>query len=145
MVFTRVFRPLSVDHDRWSIAGVAAIVRWIAFPLVWPLGLGVAGFFGVQALHCLSTALMLIGLQKMIAETVSEEQTGAAQGIAFFANGFCMAVVDAGCPVRSTTASAPYGFFAMVPVALIGTGAGPACRRAQPQSAGSGGDTSDPR
>ena len=37
------------------IAGVAAIVRWIAFPLIWPLGLGVAGFFGVQTLHALST------------------------------------------------------------------------------------------
>ena len=36
---------------------------------------------------------MLIGLQKMIAETVSEERTGAAQGIAYFSNGFFMAAV----------------------------------------------------
>ena len=32
-------------------------------------------------------------MQKLIAETVAEERTGAAQGIAFFANGFAMAVV----------------------------------------------------
>ena len=77
------------------------------------------GFFGIQALHAISTALVLISLQKMIGETVSEERTGAAQGIAFFANGFSMAAV--------TLASGPLyqrfgveGFFAMVPVALLG-------------------------
>ena len=31
--------------------------------------------------------------QKLIAETVREEQTGAAQGAAFFAAGMCMATV----------------------------------------------------
>ena len=51
------------------------------------------GFFGVQTLHSVSTALVLIGLQKMIGETVPEERTGAAQGIAYFANGFFMAAV----------------------------------------------------
>ena len=62
---------------------------------------------------------MLIGLQKMIGETVAEERTGAAQGIAFFANGLSMAAV--------TLASGPLyqsfgveGFYAMVPVALLG-------------------------
>ena len=75
------------------ISGVAAIVRWIAYPLVWPLGLGVPGFFAVQALHGLSTGIMLIGVQKLIAETVDEERTGAAQGAAFFAAGICMATV----------------------------------------------------
>jgi PPP family 3-phenylpropionic acid transporter len=66
-----------------------------------------------------SVALVLIGLQKMIGETVSEERTGAAQGIAYFSNGFFMAVV--------TLASGPLydrfgvdGFFAMIPIALIG-------------------------
>jgi PPP family 3-phenylpropionic acid transporter len=94
-------------------------VRWLIFPLIWPLGLGVAGFFAVQTLHALSTALILIGLQKMIAETVAEEQTGAAQGIAYFSNGFCTAAV--------TLVSGPIyhrfgvdGFFAMIAVALVG-------------------------
>ena len=48
---------------------------------------GRAGFFAVQALHGLSTGIMLIGVQKLIAETVDEERTGAAQGAAFFASG----------------------------------------------------------
>lgn len=118
MVFTRFFSSFSVVSIM-VMAGVGSIVRWIAFPLVWPLGLGVPGFFGVQTLHAVSVALVLIGLQKMIGETISEERTGAAQGIAYFSNGFFMAVV--------TLASGPLydrfgvdGFFAMVPVALIG-------------------------
>lgn len=118
MVFTRFFNSFSVVSIM-VMAGVGSIVRWIAFPLVWPLGLGVPGFFGVQTLHAVSVALVLIGLQKMIGETISEERTGAAQGIAYFSNGFFMAVV--------TLASGPLydrfgvdGFFAMVPVALIG-------------------------
>lgn len=118
MMFTRVFGSFSVVSIM-VMAGIGAIVRWIAFPLVWPLGLGVAGFFGVQTLHSVSVALVLIGLQKMIGETVSEERTGAAQGIAYFSNGFFMAV--------ATLASGPLydrfgvdGFFAMIPIALIG-------------------------
>lgn len=118
MVFTRVFGSFSVVSIM-VMAGVGSIVRWIAFPLIWPLGLGVAGFFGVQTLHAISVALVLIGLQKMIGETVSEERTGAAQGIAYFSNGFFTAVV--------TLLSGPLydhfgadGFFAMIPIALIG-------------------------
>ncbi|TIW03720.1 MAG: MFS transporter, partial [Mesorhizobium sp.] len=64
-------------------------------------------------------AMVLIGLQKMIGETVSEERTGAAQGIAYFFNGFFMAAV--------TLASGPLydrlgvdGFWAMIPIAVIG-------------------------
>jgi len=107
-------------------------VRWIAFPLIWPLGLGVTGFFGVQTLHAISVALVLIGLQKMIGETVAEERTGAAQGIAYFSNGFFMAVV--------TLVSGPLydrfgvdGFFAMIPVALIGIGLIAMAARSAPQ------------
>ncbi|UVK45570.1 MFS transporter [Mesorhizobium sp. AR07] len=118
MMFTRFFNSFSVVSIM-VMAGIGSIVRWIAFPLVWPLGLGVAGFFGVQSLHSVSVALVLIGLQKMIGETVSEERTGAAQGIAYFSNGFFMAV--------GTLASGPLydrfgvdGFFAMIPIALIG-------------------------
>ena len=118
-------------------------MRWIAFPLIWPLGLGVAGFFAVQTLHAVSVAMVLIGLQKMIAETVSEERTGAAQGIAYFFNGFFMAAV--------TLASGPLydrlgvdGFSgddpdrASIGLVLIGLAA-----RSAPQRR-SGGETSDP-
>jgi PPP family 3-phenylpropionic acid transporter len=101
------------------VAALGAMLRWLLFPLVWPLGLGVPGFFAVQALHALSTALVLIGLQKMIGETISDGQTGAAQGIAYFSNYFFTAA--------ATLASGPlyahFGFdggLAMLPVALAG-------------------------
>ena len=120
LVFTRIFGSISATAVL-GIAGVAAIVRWLAFPLIDPLGLGVPGFFVVQSLHALSTGLFLIGLQKLIAETVPEERTGAAQGIAFFANGFAMATV--------TLLSGPLydrfgvdGFYVMAVVAAIGLG-----------------------
>lgn len=120
LVFTRVFGSISATAVL-AIAGVAAIVRWLAFPLIHPLGLGVPGFFVVQSLHAFSTGLFLIGLQKLIAETVPEERTGAAQGIAFFANGFAMATV--------TLLSGPLydrfgvgGFYVMAGVAAIGLG-----------------------
>ncbi|MDX8517532.1 MFS transporter [Mesorhizobium dulcispinae] len=116
--FNRIFASVSVVRVM-VIAGIGSIVRWIALPLVWPLGLGVVGFFGVQTLHAVSVAMVLIGLQKMIGETVSEERTGAAQGIAYFFNGFFMAAV--------TLASGPLydrlgvgGFLAMIPIAIIG-------------------------
>lgn len=118
LFFNRIFASTSVVRVM-VIAGIGSIVRWIAFPLVWPLGLGVAGFFLVQSLHSVSVAMVLIGLQKMIGETVSEERTGAAQGIAYFFNGFFMAAV--------TLASGPLydrlgvdGFWVMIPIAIIG-------------------------
>ncbi|RWK08492.1 MFS transporter [Mesorhizobium sp.] len=118
LFFNRIFASVSIARVM-VIAGIGSIVRWIAFPLIWPLGLGVAGFFGVQTLHAVSVAMVLIGLQKMIGETVAEERTGAAQGIAFFFNGFFMAAV--------TLASGPLydrlgvdGFLAMIPIAIVG-------------------------
>jgi MFS transporter, PPP family, 3-phenylpropionic acid transporter len=118
LFFNRIFASVSVVKVM-MIAGIGSIMRWIVFPLVWPLGLGVAGFFAVQSLHSVSVAMVLIGLQKMIGETVSEERTGAAQGIAYFFNGFFMAAV--------TLASGPLydrlgvdGFLAMIPIAIVG-------------------------
>jgi len=116
--FNRLFGRLPVAVLILA-AALGAALRWTLFPLIWPLGLGVAGFFAVQALHAVSTALVLIGLQKMIGETVADGQTGAAQGIAYFSNYFFTAV--------ATLASGPlyarFGFdgcYAMVPVALAG-------------------------
>ncbi|MRX35070.1 MFS transporter [Aminobacter sp. MDW-2] len=92
MFFTRLFGNRSTALVL-VLAGAGAIVRWVAYPLIWPLGLGVPGFFAVQSLHAVSTALVLIGVQKLIAESVPEERTGAAQGVAYFANGMSMAIV----------------------------------------------------
>jgi PPP family 3-phenylpropionic acid transporter len=119
-VFDRVFGKTS-STTILLIAGGASIVRWIAFPMVESVGLGVAGFFAVQTMHCLSTGLVLIGLQKMIGESVPDARTGIAQGVAFFANGFSMGVV--------TLASGPLydrlgggGFYVMAAIAVLGSG-----------------------
>src|SRR5690606_36191540 len=98
---------------------VTAIIRWLAYPLIWPAGLGVTGFFAAQALHAGSTGLVLLGVQKLIAESVDDARTGAAQGVAFFANGMSMALV--------TLVSGPIydafgadGFYVMAGVSLLG-------------------------
>jgi len=104
------------------MAGAAAVLRWIAMPFVWPLGLGVPGFVATQTLHAFSTALVLIGVQLLIARLIPEERTGAAQGVAFFANGVSMA--------SATLLSGPLyaafgmaGILAMIPVAGLGMAA----------------------
>ena len=118
MIFPRLLGSISATAVL-ALAGAAAIMRWLAFPLIDPLGLGVPGFFAVQTLHAFSFGLNFIGLQKLIAEIVPEERIGAAQGIAFFANGFAMAAV--------TLLSGPLyerfgvnGFVAMAGVAGMG-------------------------
>jgi MFS transporter, PPP family, 3-phenylpropionic acid transporter len=102
-----------------GVAGVAGVIRWCLFPLIWPLGWGIAGFFAVQALHALSTGLLILAIQKMIAENVPESQTGAAQGLHFFTSGFGMAAAT----VASGPLYAAYGadgFLAMAGVAVAG-------------------------
>jgi PPP family 3-phenylpropionic acid transporter len=117
-VFTRVFGRVS-SLTVLKLAGIAAAVRWVAFPLIWPSGLGVPGFFVVQSLHALSTALYLIGIQRMIGETVPEDRTGAAQGVAFFANGLAMAAVTL-LSGPLWTHFAEHGFYAMAMLAGVG-------------------------
>lgn len=141
-VFTSIFGRTSPSR-LIVYAGLAATLRWAVVPLILPAGLGVPGYFVVQTLHAFSTGLILIGVQKMIADVVVEHRTGAAQGIAFFANGLSMAAV--------TLASGPLyaaygakGFFVMVAVAALGVALVLAGSRPQPQRAGEGGETSDP-
>ncbi len=120
LMFNRVFGAISANRVL-MIAGVAAILRWIAFPVIEPLGFGVPGFFMVQTLHALSTGLLLIGLQKMIGETVPEERTGAAQGIAYFANGFSTGVGTLACGPLSERLGGD-GFYVMAGIAVVGLG-----------------------
>lgn len=113
------------------------VLRWVLFPLVWPAGLGVPGFFFVQGLHAFSFSLAFLGGQKMFSETVPEARMGAAQGTAFF--------LVMGTLALFTLASGPLydafgvdGFYAMALVAAAGTVL--ALRAlAYPHSAGSGG------
>jgi len=124
------------------IAAVSAVIRWMIYPLITPLGLGVVGFFGVQTLHAFSTGLMLIGVQKLIGEDVPEERTGAAQGVAYLANGlFAAAVTLASGPLYETLGQ--YGTVPMIAVAAL---AALFIYRAmaQPQRSGVGGETSEP-
>lgn len=117
-LFTRIFGRHSAT-TLLVLAALFAVARWLAFPLVWPMGAGVAGFFIVQAMHAFSTGIVIIGVQKLIAESVDEERTGAAQGIAYAANGTFMALM--------TLLSGPLydrfgagGFYAMALVAALG-------------------------
>lgn len=92
LVFSRVLGRWRASSVLMLSAGLATL-RWAIFPVIWPLGLGLPGFFIVQGLHAFSFGAALLGMQKMVAETVPEERTGAAQGVAFFASGFGMAAV----------------------------------------------------
>ncbi len=124
-------------------SGAAAALRWTLFPLVWSGGAGVIGFFAVQALHGISTGLMILGLQKMIGEAVPEHQTGGAQGISFLTanTAIAFATLGSGWLYEHFRAG---GFYVMAVMAAAGFAVALVARSVQPQSAGSGGYTSEP-
>lgn len=143
-LFRRVFGTISAPATL-VISSSVTILRWIAFPLVIPLGLGFWGFVAEQTLHAFSFALTFLGLQKMIAETVPEEIGGTAQGLATLVLGVALAI--------ATFLSGPLygamggqGFYVMTAPALVGLALGllAMTRPHQPQSALSGGRTVDP-
>jgi PPP family 3-phenylpropionic acid transporter len=116
--FPRLFAR-STAGGLLTMAGIAAVIRWTAFPLIWPIGLDVAGFLVAQSLHGFSTGLVLLGVQKMIAETVPDHRFGAAIGVAFFANGFCMAALTL-VSGSIYAQMGPDGFYIMALVAALG-------------------------
>jgi PPP family 3-phenylpropionic acid transporter len=136
VVFRRFFGNVRPGVILAIGTGIGA-VRWIIYPLVWPAGLGLGGFFAVQALHAFSFSLAFLGTQKMFTETVPEERMGAAQGAAFFLNMGMLAVFTliSGPLYEAFGAS---GFFAMALVAAAGT-ASALWALAYPQRSGSGG------
>lgn len=140
-VFTRMFGHSSPSR-LLGLAALASVVRWTAMPLFGGGSLGLAAFFALQTLHAFSTGLILLGVQKMIAETADDGRIGAAQGAAFFANGTALATVTlvSGSIYAGLGAA---GFHVMSAVAVAGA-ALIALGYAQPQSAGSGGETSEP-
>lgn len=91
-VFRRLFGGLRSPVVLAIGTGIA-VLRWAAYPAVEPAGLGLAGFFAIQALHAFSFSLVFLGMQKMIGETVPEERMGAAQGLAFFITGGLLAAL----------------------------------------------------
>jgi len=140
-VFTRVFGRTSPSR-LLGIAAAAAVLRWSAMPFFGGDAAGLAAFFGLQTLHALSTGLVLLGVQKMIAETVDDGRIGAAQGAAFFANGTALAAVTlASGSIYASLGASGFHIMSLVAVAgamLIALGA------VQPQSAGAGGETIEP-
>ena len=139
--FPRFLGRLSAT-DILLTAALFSVLRWIAYPMVEPLGLAAPGFFAVQGLHAFSTGLMIIGVQKVIADEVPEARTGAAQGLAYFANGLSIAAITlASGPLYS--ALGIYGTIPMIGVAAIATGSILLARH-QPQRSAVGGETSEP-
>lgn len=140
-VFPKLFAHRN-STDLLLISAAAAILRWTIYPLIGPLGFGAVGYFGVQAMHSVSTGLMLIAVQKLIGEEIAEERTGAAQGLAFFATGISVAAVTLSSgPLYE--ALGPYGTVPMIGVASVAAGMILLAKR-QPQSSAVGGATSEP-
>lgn len=141
LVFPRLLSRFSA-HTIIAIAGIAAVLRWLAFSVSEPLGFGAVGFTMLQALHALSTGLIIIGVQKAIAELIPEQQTSGAQGITFMANQASVGLFTLLAGYLYAHVSA-YGFLSMALIAGVGLGLIFVGLR-QPQSAGGGGETSEP-
>jgi PPP family 3-phenylpropionic acid transporter len=106
--------------------------RWGLFPLVDPLGLGLAGFFLVQGMHAFSFSAVFLATQRMLAETVPVAWTGAAQGAAYFANYTLLALLTlAAGPLYR--AFGPGSFAAMAGVSAVGFILAVACIRLAPE------------
>lgn len=141
LVFRRLFagwRPALIV----ALGVGVGIGRWLVYPLIWPSGLGLAGFFAVQALHAFSFSLAFLGTQKMFTESVPESRMGAAQGAAFFVNMAMLAgLMLLSGPLYERFAAG--GFYVMAGVAALGTVLALAAL-AYPQSSGNGDETSEP-
>jgi PPP family 3-phenylpropionic acid transporter len=118
LIFPRVFRRVT-PTVALLVAGSAGIVRWLLYPLVWPLGLGTTGFVVMQLMHAFSFGFLLVGTQQLIARTVPEARTGAAQGLAYFANSLGLALVTlVSGPLYAALGAGTY--FVMAAVSLLG-------------------------
>ncbi len=117
-------RPVNI-----LVAGaVAAVVRWIAFPLVEPAGFGLPGFFLLQTLHALSFGLTYLAMTQQIALSIDEHELGSAQGVNLFLSGFTLAAgIYLSGPLYAVIGG--YGFFAMAIVAGAGASLAVAARR----------------
>jgi MFS transporter, PPP family, 3-phenylpropionic acid transporter len=104
-------------------AGGVAVVRWTLFPIIGSSGLGFSGFFAAQLLHGLSFGATYLAQQNYLAHAVPEDQSGSAQGLAVFVQGFIMAIVMfASGPLYDLTKGA--GFAVMAFIALAGVALG---------------------
>ena len=121
------------------LGSAVAIARWMLFPL--PLGFW--GYLALQCSHAFTFAFVHIGVQHRLAETVGEDQASSAQGAYFFYNGALLALST----FLSGLIYREYGlpsYMLMAVFAAIGLVGVALAARIQPQSAGSGGKTSEP-
>ena len=95
------------------------------------------GFFAVQACTALSTGLLLIGVQKVIAETVPKSAPARARR-GFFRERICDGNRHAAVRSALRTRFGVVGFYVMAAIALVGLGLICAGGARQPQSAGIG-------
>jgi len=109
-----LFRRLSTDKVL-ILSGLLCIARWGLFPFAWKLGLGVPGFFFLQALHAFSYSAGFLATQRMLAERVPEERIGAAQGVSYFASNMLLAVLT----LASGPLYAAFGVVSFIPMAVI--------------------------
>lgn len=118
MAFRRLFGRMSAPA-LLMISGSGAVLRWILFPLVVPLGGGAGSFFLIQMLHALSTGLGLIATPLMVARMIGEEKLGSAQGVVFLGNSLMMAVATlAAGPLYAAWGGS--GFYVMAAAAFAG-------------------------
>ena len=99
------------------LGGLAAIVRWLAFPLE-P---GIAGYLALQALHAFSFGAVYLGNQHMIARAVPEELTASAQGVLAMVIGLFAALATlASGPLYEAYGGDAFALMAVLPaIALV--------------------------
>jgi PPP family 3-phenylpropionic acid transporter len=135
-------KRLSRRFDAWTLIRVGAAVcvcRWLLFPMQW----GFAGFFLLQCLHAFSYAFVHTGVQRRIIASVQATQESSAQGAYFFYNGMFMGLMTiASGYIYAALGMASYYIMALT--AVLGLGLIIVAYYLQPQSAGSGGKTSEP-
>jgi len=135
-------KRLSRHFDAWTLIRVGAAVcvcRWLLFPMEW----GFVGFFLLQCLHAFSYAFVHTGVQRRIIASVQATQESSAQGAYFFYNGMFMGLMTiASGYIYAALGMASYYIMALT--AVLGLGLIIVAYYLQPQSAGSGGKTSEP-
>lgn len=128
--------------DAWTLIRVGAAIcvcRWLLFPMQW----GFVGFFLLQCLHAFSYAFVHTGVQRRIIASVQAAQESSAQGAYFFYNGMFMGLMTiASGYIYALLGLASY--YVMALTAVLGLGLIIIAYYLQPQSADSGGKTSEP-
>lgn len=116
--------------------GIGALVRWSVFPL----DIGLGGYFGLQLLHGLSFGASFLGTQMAILHRVPESITGTAQSISSMIGGLMMAgaTAAAGPLYRNLGAEAFLIMLAPAAAALVLLGLSRLERRAAGAAGGPG-------